>query len=73
MGKFREEKVEKQEYKELPYTVVSHSSLLPSFTIVLTAGGLKELVKDCHDKDLIHITVRNQKRTQFEISKHTEG
>ena len=73
MGKYREEKVEKQEYKELPYTVVSHSSLLPEFTITLTAAGVKELIKDCHDEDLIHITVRNQKRTTYEISKYIEG
>jgi len=70
MGKFEDEKIKKREYKELPYTTVAHTILLPAFSITLTADGLKKLVEDCHDKDLVHITIRNGKRTKFEISKY---
>jgi len=61
--------VKMEEYNNLPYTIVKHTPLLPSFSITLTAVGLKKLIENCHDEDLIHITVHDKKKTEFEISK----
>ena len=66
---YKKEKDNFREYKELPYTVVGHTSLLESFHIALKAEGLKKLIEGCHDEDMIHITVSG-KEHKFEISRY---
>jgi len=56
--------------EDLPYTMVSHTSLLTRFRIVLKAKGVKQLIQECHDEDLIHIIVHDKEKTEFMISKY---
>ena len=58
-----------EQYKDIPYTMVGSSCLLPQFMMLLTAKGLKAILKKCNDDDLVRITVFTEKQTQFEIIK----
>ncbi len=69
---YEDKEIVMQEYKELPYTVVKTTSLMDSFHIALKAEGLKKLIKNCHNEDLVHIIVKNKERTEFRISKYKE-
>ncbi len=68
---YEPEAITMKEYKELPYTVVGHTSLLDSFSYTLKAGGLKKLIENCHDEDLIQFTT-STKGTEFRIHKWKE-
>jgi len=70
---YEKERIKLKQYKELPYTIVGHTPLMPSFNIGFKAGGLKKLVENCHDEDMIHITIHNKKSAEFAISKYKES
>lgn len=44
--------------KELPYTIVGHSSVpKPKIHITLTAKGIKAIAEQCEDGDYIYIDI----------------
>lgn len=50
-------KEQKVELKNMPYTVVSHTTVgIPKLSIVLTAEGIKELAKRTDNGDMVKIT-----------------
>ena len=69
---YEDKEIMMREYKELPYTVVGTTPLIDSFHIAMKAKGLKKLIKNCHDEDMVHITVKNKELTEFRISKYKE-
>ena len=50
---------EKEKLDYVPYTLVSHSILLPQFTMSFKVKGLKEIIANLGDEDLLQVTVRD--------------
>ena len=67
---YEKDNEEIKQYKDFPYTIVSHSCLLPDFSICLTAEGIKKIAKLLRKGDLLHILIHSDtKATEFEISR----
>lgn len=63
-----------KQYKDIPYTMVGHTSLPTQFHMALKAAGIKKILREAHDEDMLHITVfAENKATEFELSKHIEA
>lgn len=68
---YEKKNIKMYEYDQLPYTVVGSTSLPQEFHMCFKVVGLKKLIENCHDEDLVHITsYATNKKTKFEISKY---
>lgn len=55
-----------------PYTVFGHSVLLPSFSVVMKVGGLKQMIKDLDDEDSLRIELFHDKATEYSYIKNSD-
>ncbi len=70
-----EEKYKKtnKKLKDIPYTVVGSTVINDSFSVTLQVGGLKKILENTHDEDLLHIKFwSGYKATEFEISEYNK-
>lgn len=56
-----------EEYKDLPYTLISHTTLPSEFFIFLKGDGLKKICEKIREGEDLQICVSNEKRTTFTI------
>lgn len=58
---------EVRQYKEIPYTMIGHTTLNSEFSIFLRGDALKELIKLMREGEDLRITVSERNSPKFEI------
>jgi hypothetical protein len=56
-----------KEREDIPYTIISHTSLPEEFGIFLTGSGLKAILKEMRDGEDLIITICSDNNNRFKI------
>ena len=52
-----------------PYTIFGHSTLHPSFSIIMKVGGLKEMIENLSDEDSFRIELFHDREMEYSFIK----
>ena len=55
-----------KEYKDMPYTIIGHTSLMPKFRIFLRGDSLRTILEQMREGEDLRITVSEKGHT-FEV------